>query len=257
MTAAGSASPADSGSPADPGPLAGSPPQGGAAEGAARGAEGYAGRSKYDPARAARYAARSARRHAEEWALLARVLETIPPPATVLDAPCGAGRVARELLARGARVRAADLSPSMLAHAREAVGAHPQCLGVEVLDLEAPVPAGAPTHELVVCFRFLHHLPDAATRARVLASLAARSSRHVLVSFHHPASVHQVARGLRRLLTRRRGDRHAITLGALAREAAPHGLRLRSSDALGRYRRDLWVALFDTSPRTAGPSRAG
>lgn len=214
----------------------------------------YAGRSKYDPARAERYAARSARRHAEEWALLERVLGTISAPATILDAPCGAGRITRELLERGARVRGGDLSPAMLAHAREAVGAHPRCLGVEALDLEAPVPDGAPTHELVVCFRFLHHLPDAATRARVLASLAARSSRHVLVSFHHPASVHQIARGLRRLLTGRRGDRHAITLGSLGKEAAPHGLRLRSSDALGRFRRDLWVALFDKAPAPDSPA---
>ena len=211
--------------------------------------EAYAGRSKYDAERAARYAARSSKRHAEEWALLARALDRIPAPSTVLDAPCGAGRVAKELLARGARVRAGDLAPAMLAHARTAVGDDPRCLGIETLDLEAPVPPGSPTHELVVCFRFLHHLPDAATRARVLASLAARSSRHVLVSFHHPASVHHLARGLRRLLTGRRGDRHAMTLRRLVSEAAPFGLRLVASDALGRYRRDLWVALFErTSP---------
>lgn len=217
-----------------------------AADGAPPGA--YAGRSKYDAERASRYAARSARRHAEEWALLARVLDRIPAPETVLDAPCGAGRIAKELLARGARVRAADLAPAMRDHAREAIGADPRCLGVEPLDLEAPVPADAPTHGLVLCFRFLHHLPDAATRARVLASLAARSSRHVLVSFHHPASVHHLARGLRRLLTGRRGDRHAMTLRRLVSEAAPFGLRLVASDALGRYRRDLWVALFERTP---------
>ncbi len=211
-------------------------------------AETYAGRSKYDAERAARYATRSEKRHAEEWALLARVLARVPAPATVLDAPCGTGRIARELLARGAHVRAADLAPAMLERTRAAIGDDPRCLGVEALDLEAPAPPEAPTHELVVCFRFLHHLPDAATRGRVLASLAARSSRHVLVSFHHPVSVHQLARGLRRLLTGRRGDRHAIPLRALASEAAPFGLRLVASAALGRYRRDLWVALFERAP---------
>lgn len=208
----------------------------------------YAGRSKYDSARALRYSRRSAARHAEEWSLLTRVLAGVPSPATVLDAPCGAGRLTKEFLARGARVRAGDLSPAMLAHTRAAVGSDPSCLGVESLDLEAPAPPDAPTHELVVCFRFFHHLPDAATRSRVLASLAARSSRHVIVSFHHPASVHHLARALRRLLTGRRGDRHAITLGALTREAAPFGLRPLASGALGRYRRDLWVVLFERTP---------
>ncbi len=125
--------------------------------------------------RAARYARRSARRDAEERALLARVLPPAAPGATVLDAPCGVGRLAAFLLERGYAVRGADLSPAMREGAEAALGPHPRWLGVEPLDLEAPATATAAAYDLVLCFRFLHHLPDAATRARVLRSLAARA----------------------------------------------------------------------------------
>jgi SAM-dependent methyltransferase len=209
---------------------------------------GYAGRTKYDAARAARYAARSARRDAEEWDVVVRLLADVKPPRTVLDAPCGTGRIAARFLKTGAAVRLADLSPDMLAVARatvDAAGAPAErVLGIERLDLESPPPADAHRHDLVVCLRFLHHLGTEALRARVLASLRARSSDRVVVSFHHPASLHHLARALRRLLTGRRGDRHAIGLRRLVREAANVGLVFERAAALARWRRDFWVARF-------------
>lgn len=208
----------------------------------------YAGRTKYDaPGRAARYARRSARRDAEERGLLARVLPAAPAGATALDVPCGVGRLAAFLLERGYRVRGADFSAAMREGAEAALKAHAGWLGVEPLDLEAPPTATAATYDLVLCFRFLHHLPDAAARARVFRSLAARAHGPVVVSYHHPVSLHHVARAVRRVLTGRRGDRHAITTTRLAREAAACGLRLATAVALARYRRDLWVAVLTPS----------
>jgi SAM-dependent methyltransferase len=217
----------------------------------------YAARTKYDePGRAARYARRSARRAAQERRLLERALAVLPAPATVLDAPCGAGRVAALLLDRGARVRCADLSPAMRAEAARSLAGRPGLLGIEDLDLEAPPPSAPQRHDLVVCFRFLHHLPDAASRARVLASLAARSRGHVLVSFHHPVSLHHLARAVRRLVTGRRGDRHAIAPRRLRREAETFGLSLVGCWALAPYLRDLWVALFRVREKAPEPGAA-
>ena len=208
-------------------------------------AGGYAGRTKYDePGRAARYAGRSPRRQAEEWRLVRRALEGDPWPKTVLDAPCGAGRLAAEFLARGSTVRGADLSPAMRDEATRALAGREGFLGVEALDLEGASPPFAWRAELVVCFRFLHHLPDAAARARVLRTLAALSTDRVLVSFHHPVSVHHLARAIRRAFTGTHGDRHAILLGPLREEAAAAGLSFVRAKALAAYRRDLWVALF-------------
>lgn len=206
----------------------------------------YAGRTKYDdPGRVKRYEARDAGRHREEWALIERSLSGIAPPATVLDVPCGTGRIAAEFLARGAFVRCADLSPAMREAAASALMGRRGLLGVEAIDLEeSPPPVGWAAH-LVVCFRLLHHLPDVATRGRVLATLAALAKPYLLVSFHHPLSGHNLARAVRRLASGVVGDRHSITVSRLAREAAEHGLVLRQTAALAAYRRELWVALFE------------
>lgn len=209
----------------------------------------YAARTKYDePGRAARYAKRSARRHAEEWRLLAGLLDrlSVRREGRALDVPCGAGRVASELLGRGHAVRCADLSAAMRAETARALFARRGFLGVDELDLEAPPEPGAARYDLVVCFRFLHHLPDAAARARVLRALAARTADDglLVLSFHHPVSAHAFARAIRRVVTRRRGDRHAIAVGRLRREAADAGLSLVATAALRPFVRELWLAAF-------------
>jgi SAM-dependent methyltransferase len=209
----------------------------------------YAGRTKYDePGRAQRYATRSRRRHEEEKRLVFRALEGIPPPAAVVDAPCGTGRMAAEFLARGVPVLCADLSPAMRDEAAASLTGTPGLLGVVPLDLEGP-PPNEPAGDLVVCVRFLHHLPDEAARGRVLRTLAALSRRHVLVTFHHPVSLHHLARAARRVVTGRRGDRHAVTARRLAREARGCGLTLVRTAALAPGLRDLWVALFAKAQR--------
>ncbi len=207
----------------------------------------YAGRTKYDAARAARYDRRSTRRHADEWAVVERLLEGRDPPRTVLDAPCGTGRIAAAFLARGASVRLADWSNDMLERARTNVAAAAGVLGLTRLDLEAPPEPDAPTHDLVICLRFYHHLPDDERRRRVLASLRARSTDSVIVSFHHPCSAHQWARAARRVLTGRRGDRYTSTVGALERVARSVGLVLEATAAVAPYRREFWAARFRTA----------
>jgi len=61
----------------------------------------------------------SAEHTRDEAASLARML-ALPPGAELLDVPCGHGRLALELAARGYRVTGVDLSPECLDHARAA-----------------------------------------------------------------------------------------------------------------------------------------
>jgi SAM-dependent methyltransferase len=223
---------------------------------------GYAGRSKYDePGRAARYRDRDPRRDAEEWALLARLLDGLEPaPRTALDVPCGTGRIAERLLGRGLEVVCADLSPAMRAQTGERLAGRPGYGGVVPLDLEAPGDGAPAPADLVVCLRFLHHLPDAAHRRRVWASLRGLARGWVVVSFHHPLSGHQVARVARRLLTGRRGDRHVLSPRVLAAEARAAGLgrHVLRFLPLARWRREFWLALLDApGPAPAdGPGKA-
>jgi SAM-dependent methyltransferase len=61
-----------------------------------------------------------------------RVAEVIPPPATLLELGCGAGRVTRQLVGLGYAVTAVDESPEMLEHVRET---ETVCARIEGLDL--------------------------------------------------------------------------------------------------------------------------
>lgn len=204
----------------------------------------YAGRTKYDePGRAARYRERSTARNAEEWALLGRLLDTLDPqPVTALDVPCGTGRIAERLLARGLDVTCADLSPAMRAETEARLEAEAGYLGTVSLDLEAPGAMPPGPADLVVCFRFLHHLPSSAQRVRVLRTLRQLSARDVVVSFHHPVSFHNLSRGVRRLVKGVRGDRHTVSPGRLRREAAEAGLSVVRLRPLARWRREFWLA---------------
>jgi SAM-dependent methyltransferase len=204
----------------------------------------HAARTKYDAERVGRYARRSPAREAAEARLLGRMLDRMAPAADALDVPCGTGRVAALLLDRGIPTRCADLSPAMRAEAERRLAGRQGFRGVVALDLEVPGPDPTLAADLVVCFRFLPHLPDAAARARVLEVLRALTRRDLLLSFHHPVSLHNLTRKARRLVGRPPSDRHAIWPGDLRREAGAAGLSWRGAVAQRRWARDLWLAWF-------------
>jgi len=78
-----------------------------------------------------------------EWA--SQVLGRLPLSGseTVLDAGCGSGRVTALLLDSCAHVVAVDAAPSMVAHAREALGDRATVLQQDLLDLSLPEPVDA------------------------------------------------------------------------------------------------------------------
>jgi SAM-dependent methyltransferase len=71
-----------------------------------------------------------------EWAL------ALEPPARLLDFPCGLGRHALALAARGYQVTGLDLSPEAVSSARAAATAQSLTLHLERGDMRAPVPGG-------------------------------------------------------------------------------------------------------------------
>lgn len=207
----------------------------------------YAGRSKYDePGRAERYKRRSRRRNEEEWALLRGLIEGLPAaPREALDIPCGTGRIAERLLAHGIPTRCADLSPAMREATDGRLAGRPGYGGVAALDLEDAAAATGHAADLVVCFRFLHHLPSREHRIRALTTLRALTRGHLLLSFHHPVSVHNLDRVWKRWLLRRRGDRYTLTRSQLRHEALEAGLDVIRFKALAAWRRELWIAVLE------------
>ncbi len=96
----------------------------------------------------------------------------------VLDAGCGEGFLARVLAARGARVTGIDLSPRLIALARErdAAGA----IDYRVADLCAPVPDLAGRFDRIGSHLVLNDVPDHRGFAATLAALTRPGGRAVL-----------------------------------------------------------------------------
>lgn len=201
-------------------------------------------------ARAAAYKARNPARDQEERALLSALLARggqppSGPVRSILDAPCGTGRLyplLRQTFASATYI-GLDGSQAMLDQARTLVPA--PLLRGDLLHL----PFGERSFDLVLSFRFLHHLPAPAA-ARALEQLARRSRSDLVVSAFHPWSTHHFSRRLRSWLRRRPIPRHAHSPGWVAAQLQRLGLQEVERARIGHLR-DLWVGLY----RREGPER--
>lgn len=182
------------------------------------------------------YAERNPQRTRRELTLLRRVWPGRSGE-TVLDLPCGAGRLLPMLRELGHRVVGADGAFAMLQQTRARTG------DTEVVRADAlAIPFGNGVVDGVVMFRFLHHLaPDA--RRRAIAEACRTARRFVVASFFHPCSAHHLQRRLRQL-GGATPTRFAVTLRGIVREFASHGFELHAKAADLPFARDLWVASF-------------
>jgi len=114
----------------------------------------------------------------------------------VLDACCGEGFFSRILAARGARVVGVDLSPRLIAMAREREALESQAdreaIDYRVADLSRPLPDLSERFDLLASHLALDDVRDHVGFARTLYSLGKPEARAVL-SFNNPYS--SVVRG--------------------------------------------------------------
>jgi ubiquinone/menaquinone biosynthesis C-methylase UbiE len=125
------------------------------------------------------------RRNRREWQCIEKALRGIPSGASVLDLPCGTGRLASLLEPKGYRITEADYSQHMIDVAIEAylekmgldeLPEHIQFVQTDVMNTEFE----DGEFDAVVCNRLLHHFPTPALRQEALSELA-RISKGVLV----------------------------------------------------------------------------
>lgn len=196
------------------------------------------------------YAGRNPCRTRRELRRLAQVWPGRPGE-TVLDLPCGAGRLWPLLHDRGHTVLAGDAALAML---REA-GGRPDATHVPRFAADAAwLPLADRSVDGVVMFRFLHHLP-APERNQAVAEACRTARRFVVVSFFHPCSAHHLQRRVAGWLGRPT-TRHATTLTALAQRFATQGFRLQAHAAELPFLRDLWIAVFVREPAPSTASGA-
>lgn len=203
--------------------------------------------ARYEQAgRSRTYADRNPKRAATERRLLERIWPGCKGE-TVLDLPCGTGRLLPFLRHFEHRVAQSDGALAMLKQATEQNTASELVVQSNALQM----PFGDASVDGVVMFRFLHHLPpDAAKAAIQEACRVAR--RFVVVSFFHPCSVHHLQRRLHQLLGTP-ATRFAMSLTTIKKIARQNGFQLHRSTAQLPFARDLWVASFTSRAGTKTP----
>lgn len=174
---------------------------------------------------------RSFRQQRERQCLL-DLIAAIPACSTVLDLPCGTGRVTRLIAEAGHRVIAGDSSEHMVATTRANLQHRFPDLTAQVMDaMETGLPSQSV--DAVVCNRLLHHFPDAGSRIGVLHEFARISRGLVIVSFSCSFGLDVAWQKLtRRLQGRTLRHYHPISLRQFQEEFSVAGLHVVGSSSV-------------------------
>ena len=204
----------------------------------------YRGRTKYTANTAKAYQKVDPRKHASEMRLIDRAFKFVPRGATVLDTPCGGGRVALHLARHGYKVSAADLSEAMIAIATEAMSQNKVACSVEQQDVERLTYADR-SFDAIVCFRLFHHFPNSEIRERVIKELCRVAGRFVVLSYFSPLSVTSVKRSIGQALGGKRPQKHATSLREISGYFSQSGFKLVKNFARVPILHTLHVAVFE------------
>lgn len=113
---------------------------------------------------------------------ITRGLAAAPTEYSVLDLPCGTGRITEHVLGLGYRVSGADIAPDMIELARQRIGAHPRLEGFHQVDAEH-LSFPDRSFDCVTSVRLMGHLPPDAKK-RVLREMARVARHFVIVTFY-------------------------------------------------------------------------
>ncbi len=191
----------------------------------------YAGRY-FDAQNAAKYAGRQneTRTHRLETRCITAAFEGLVEGSSVLDLPCGAGRLIPELVALGLNVTEADVAPPMVEEARKYAGEQGLVDQVkfEVADV-LTTGFGDEQFDAVICNRLFHHFSEPEIRIAALKELSRISRDRLVISFFCSLSIDAITFHLRNILRgRKSNDRIPIPYSTMKSECEQAGLRVAS-----------------------------
>lgn len=203
----------------------------------------YKGRTKYTAAFARNYQQVDSRKNEAERRLITKAFSHVPV-CSVLDAPCGGGRVSVWLSKAGYSVTAGDLSENMLEIARKNFDQASLPIQTHRADVEA-LAFPDQSFDAIVCFRLFHHFPNRDIRQRVVAELCRVARRHVVVSYFSPLSFTSIKRSLQARLLKYPQAKFATSLHELRSYFQSHGFRFVRNYARQRFVHTLHIAVFE------------
>jgi SAM-dependent methyltransferase len=178
-------------------------------------------------------------KHRRDETLVTELLARSGPHASVLDLPCGTGRLFPALQRAVPLVLGADLAREMLLAGR---AARPE-VRLPLLQADATrLPFADRSVDALVSLRFLFHF-ERAERVAMLTEFARVARRAVIVQVRHGETLKHRARGLRHRFGLARRYRPAEGRGELVAELAAAGLELVELAPLARLFSDKALLL--------------
>jgi len=169
---------------------------------------------------------------------------------TVLDYPCGAGRLATMFASRTAGYIAGDHSPHMVeltSQTLKKVGLGNKLINTTVGDIkQCDLPDQCV--DIAACMRLLHHFPDQKDRVKILSQLH-RVSRHALIVTYHNAESLKQKRYIRKCKkVGKPCSRVILSPQQFKEEAIQAGWDFVRSWKINSYTSGLRIALFQRHP---------
>lgn len=152
---------------------------------------------RYDKERFSRFTGRLF--NALEKAALRRAFAPVARSNTVIDVPCGTGRLAEVLLEEGFTVAGIDISPAMLAVAQRKLQRFGRRFSTRVADVLTPQASDIGRCDVALCARVLMHFP-LEQQIAFLASVAKLATRTVVFSQSLSTPWQRLRRRLKRLI---------------------------------------------------------
>lgn len=202
-------------------------------------------RVKSDPVSAQLYTQRKPRKHQFEMQMVSEAFQMLlaDEVKTVLDAPCGVGRLSLWLAQKGFKVTAVDLGESAVRLTNELLRAQKFEETAQWQDI-FNMGFADDEFDASVCFRLLHHFKDSKDQQALVAELCRVSSKYVVISYFSRYSITSLRRRLRKVLTGKPVKQNPLSASQLANLFEPHGFRFFGQVKRSGFLHSLRLAVF-------------
>ena len=182
-----------------------------------------------------------------EQTALKRALQNIPAGSSILDVPCGTGRIAVPVSAWGYRLSCSDISLEMIQVARERLGLNGSGRFARASAEALPFPNGS--FDVVMSMRFLPHF-STEQRRKIFPELARVSRRWVLFSNSYTDGWYCARRRVKKWLRHQAPTRFPVSEGELGEELEAAKLREVARFWPMRYLSEEILVLCEKIPLT-------
>ncbi len=198
-------------------------------------------KSSIDEAKSYQY--RKKKKHQAEMAMIKKALSTLEQVNTALDIPCGVGRASILLNQEGLNVTAIDAGAGAIFLAKKEFAAIKADISISEGDIRN-IPYPAQSFDIVLCFRFFHHLQTEDARRHIINELCKVSSKYVLLSYFSPYSFTSIRRYLKSSISKIPSSQNATSLSEVKHYFEANNFKFKVDYAQMPFLHTLHLAVF-------------